>query len=384
MRKLLPLWPRQGTATRLFGSITLFPIRLLACCSYAQEAWPSLFGRFLADMEVDTAQVSGPAPASAAPAGPAVAVAAAPLTRRAAATGSAASFPGFNHAFVLSYRAAFEDVFGGREGAHLAALGGGAAADPAAVQAGFAQIRRRLMAALSAASAAAGSYSMEALQPSGPRSLEHFSAWFRNYEAAQAEASARDALSGWGGGTAVVRSTIGGGGRWTRGSLMAAAAEAARVRWAGGRLCDASEHPSSYPGQQPHHVVRWDAAVLASLNCPVLSCPLRICSSVFSPHSSSRYRTQLLLPSMASATAAAALAGPPPLCPPQCANAAAASPLPPLAPTDGPATAAAVAVVGFGRTVTVFGSKQRPKLLTMYCRYGYPGQHTWLFLALRM
>lgn len=310
-------------------------------------------------MEADATQAGGAA--AAAPAGPNTAPAA-PLTRRAAATGPAASFPGFNHAFVLSYRAAFEEVFGGRDGVHLAALGS-AAADPAAVQAGFAQIRRRLMAAISAASAAAGSYSMEALQPSGPRSLEHFSSWFRSYEAAQAEASARDALSGWGGGMAVIRSTTAGGGRWTRGSLAAAAAEAARLRWAGD--CCASGHPSSCPRLHPHHILR------IGCRCPGLfTHTVRNCSCVASPSSSSRYRTQLLLPSMASATAAAALAGPPPLCNPSYGNAAAASPLPPLAPTDGPATAAAVAVVGFGRTVTVFGSKQRPKLLTMYCRYG--------------
>lgn len=84
-------------------------------------------------------------------------------------------------------------------------------------------------------------------------------------------------------------------------------------------------------------------------------------------------RPQLLLPSMAFAAAAGAGLGPQPSSPPPPAAAQATAgaqpqPLPALGCED----VAAVTVLGFGRMVSVFSSKQRPKLLTIYCRWA-PG-----------
>ncbi|EFJ51181.1 hypothetical protein VOLCADRAFT_87995 [Volvox carteri f. nagariensis] len=68
----------------------------------------------------------------------------------------------------------------------------------------------------------------------------------------------------------------------------------------------------------------------------------------------------LLLPSMAFATATS----PPPAEPGAYGSRCSGGGLPPLGLQD---DAGAVAVVGFKRVVTVFSSKQRPKLLTLYC-----------------
>ncbi|GLC72232.1 hypothetical protein PLESTF_001221800 [Pleodorina starrii] len=283
---------------------------------WRKDAWPSLFGRY--QPNPSGPHHHPPAPASAA-AGAAPAAAAAFTSRRQVAGAAAAAAEPYNVVFARRYRAAFEEAFGGADGSGLRQLS-------ERTRQQFLQQQQQQQQSLQQQQPAQQPQQSQPQHLLGRTLLRAFLAAAHGAGPGNSRAGGQrqwEALQAAGGRSLELLSP------WFRSYEAAVAAAGAGAGMA--RMGSHSHHH--------HHRQR------------------------------QRHPLLLLLPSMAFATASS----PPPAEPGAAATTTGGSSgsgssgygsgLPPLGGED----VAPVAVVGFKRMVTVFSSKQRPKLITLYC-----------------